>query len=237
MKGRKSGCPTNIRDWQVSILDTDTDKWVRIQGLRTLTRSTESQTADGSAGSDLWEEPYVTKRSAVLKLSGKAVGCIASGEMDEGQSLLDSYAKAAGCQGDAAIRFADPYGHALEADYIVAATEQEADDNENTVSWELRQVGEAVTLPYKAVKSVTLSQQTAALRCGETGLRVNVAFAPEDASNRRYKIQLQGKRFVAVTEVDEAGFTVTALEPGEATVTVISLNGQKTAALTVTAEE
>ena len=37
-KGRKNGCPTNIRDWQISIQDQEAGgEWVRINGLRTLT--------------------------------------------------------------------------------------------------------------------------------------------------------------------------------------------------------
>ena len=75
MRGRKNGCPTNIRDWQISIQDkavTVGERWVRVRGLRQMNRDTESSTADGSAATDLWTEPYVTKRSAVIKLSAMA---------------------------------------------------------------------------------------------------------------------------------------------------------------------
>ena len=32
-KGRKNGCPVNIRNWVVSILDVATQQFVRIYGL------------------------------------------------------------------------------------------------------------------------------------------------------------------------------------------------------------
>ena len=236
-KGRKNGCPTNIRDWQVSILDKEAGEqaWVRIRGLKTMTRTVDSETADGSAGTDLWEEPYVTKRSAVIKLSGRAVGCIASGEMDRGQALLDSYAAMAGCMADATLKFVDPYSNAMAADFIVATAEKEAGDSENEVSWELRQVGEAEELPYVAVQGITLNQDAMTLQAGQSA-EVKFAFVPEDASNRRFRVQVDGRRVAAVSDIGEESFTLRALAAGTATVTVISLNGQKTAALTLTAE-
>ena len=49
MRGRKNGCPTNIRDWQISILDkgwTAQERWVRIRGLRVMSKTCDSETAD-----------------------------------------------------------------------------------------------------------------------------------------------------------------------------------------------
>ena len=239
-KGRKNGCPTNIGDWQVSILDRETggeENWVRIRGLKTMTRGMDSETADGSAGTDLWEEPYVTKRSAVLKLSGKAVGCIATGETDPGQSLLDSYAQEAGCMADATLKFVDPYSHAMVADFIVASVEKEADNTENTVSWELKQVGEAEELPYVPVQGIALEADAMELQVGEEKKTVRFAFVPQNASNQRFRVRVNGKQVAAVSDITENGFSVRALAAGTATVTVISLNGQKTAVLTVRAED
>ena len=239
-KGRKNGCPTNIRDWQVAILDREAggeENWVRIRGLKTMTRTIDSETADGSAGTDLWEEPYVTKRSAVLKLSGKAVGCISTGETDPGQALLDGYARAEGCLADATIRFVDPYSHAMEADFIVTSAEREADDTESAVSWELKQVGEAEELPYVPVQGIELETDTLTLQAGGEKTTVQFAFVPANASNQRFRVQVNGRQVAAVSDITENGFSVRALAAGTATVTVISLNGQKTAVLTVNAEE
>ena len=236
-RGRKSGCPTNIRDWQVSILDKEAagEIWVRIAGLRTLVRSVESETADGSAGTDLWEEPYVTKRAVTLKLSGKAVGSVASGEMDPGQAMLDRYAELGGCGADATIKFVDPYSHVLVADFAVTAAEKQAGDEGNDVSWELRQVGESEALPYVAVRAVTLTAAAMTLQAGETAT-ARFAFTPENASNRRYRLLVNGKEHIALSNIADGAFDVTGLAAGEATVDVVSLNGQKTARLTVTVE-
>ena len=236
MKGRKSGCPANIRDWQVSALDGETGSWVRIKGLKTLTRTVDSETADGSAGTDLWEEPYVTKRSVTVKLSGKAVGCAASGDVDPGQQLLDDYARMAGCMADLTVRFVDPYCHAIEADFIVASAEKEAGESENAVAWELRQVGEAETLPYVPVNAVEMEESEITLRVGESR-EARFSFAPENASNRRFRVTVNGARVAAVSEIGEERFTVTALAAGTATIDVVSMNGHKTARLTVNAEE
>ncbi|MDO5300864.1 MAG: hypothetical protein Q4F18_15665, partial [Clostridia bacterium] len=67
-RGRKNGCPVNIRNWLVYILDTGTQEWMRIYGLTSLTRTVEGDTEDGSADTDTWSEPYVTKRSGSLEL-------------------------------------------------------------------------------------------------------------------------------------------------------------------------
>ena len=225
MRGRKNGCPTNIRDWQISILDkgwTATERWVRIRGLRVMSKTSDSETADGSAATDLWEEPYVTKRSAVLKLSGKTIANAATGEKDEGQVMLDAYAAACGCAGDATIKFVDPYGHAMAADFVVTGAGQEANDTACDVSWELKQVGEAETLPYVAVDAVNLSPAT---------LNLTVGGAP--AQVRRFRVSVTGRQYAQVSDVTEGGFTVTGLMQGTATVVVTSLNGQKTAQLTV----
>lgn len=52
-KGRKNGCPVNIRNWVVSILDVATQQFVRIYGLTSLTRTIEGETEDGSADTDI----------------------------------------------------------------------------------------------------------------------------------------------------------------------------------------
>ena len=90
-KGRKNSCPTNIRNWAISIQDKSqvSETFVRIKGLDEMTRNTDSDTEDGSSATDLWEEPYVSKRNASLKLSGKPLVDAATGAVDPGQALLD----------------------------------------------------------------------------------------------------------------------------------------------------
>ena len=163
MKGRKNGCPVNIRNWLVYILDVATNDFVRIYGLSSLTNSIDSDTEDGSADTDLWEEPYVTKRNASVSLEGKQVVEESTGALDEDQEILNGYAEVGGCDGDATLKFVDPYGHAWIADYIVNSHETSSDDSEDTESWDLSQVGEAEKLPYVQVSSV-------ALKDGETAV-------------------------------------------------------------------
>ena len=97
-------------------------------------------------------------------------------------------------------------------------------------------MGEAETLPYVQVRGVTLTPAALTLRVGETAA-VGLGFLPENASNRRYRVRVEGSGCTAVSEIGEAGFQVTGLAAGEAAVTVISLNGQKTAALNVSVQE
>ncbi|HAM16529.1 MAG TPA: hypothetical protein DCP91_11875, partial [Eggerthellaceae bacterium] len=63
-KGRKNGCPVNIKNWIVEIMDPSDSEFVRIYGLNSLTATVDSETEDGSASTDVWAEPYVSKRSA-----------------------------------------------------------------------------------------------------------------------------------------------------------------------------
>lgn len=81
-KGRKNGCPVNIRNWVVSILDVATQQFVRIYGLTSLTRTIEGETEDGSADTDIWAEPYITKRSSSCDLEGDKKVIEATGEVD-----------------------------------------------------------------------------------------------------------------------------------------------------------
>ena len=83
-RGRKHGCPTNIRSWLISALDRASVEWVRIYGLTGMTRTLSGETSDGSAGTDIWEEPYVSKRKATLKLEGEIVEDETSGGLRGG---------------------------------------------------------------------------------------------------------------------------------------------------------
>ena len=238
-KGRKKGCPVNIRNWLVYILDVGTQEFVRIYGLNKLSRSIESETEDGSADTDSWAEPYVTKRSGNMSLEGKPVIEEATGVKDAGQELLESYVNAVGCEGDATLKFIDPYGHAWQGDYIVTGFSEDADESGNAVSWDLEQVGEIEQLPYLAVNAVAAKDGDSAveslqMKVGDAAKIITLAFTPDDASNKRFRVTNSRRTVATVGNVTEDGFTVTPVAAGTTTITVTSVSGAKTATITVT---
>jgi len=241
-KGRKNGCPVNIRNWLVYILDVSTSTFVRIYGLTSLSRSIDSNTEDGSADTDVWSEPYVSKRSSSSSLEGKEVITESTGAKDEGQELLDTYAEYAGCDADATLKFIDPYGHSWIADYIVTSRELSVDDSGATVSWSLEQVGEAEILPYLHVSDVELkdgllSAATLGFEVGDAAKIITIEFTPEEASNKRFKVTNNKKSVVTVSNITETGFTLTPVSVGTANVTVTTINGEKTATCVVTVSD
>ena len=238
-KGRKNGCPVNIRNWIVSIYDAGTKAWTRIYGLTSLSRSIEGETEDGSADIDTWAEPYVTKRSATTDLEGVKKVVEATGEYDPGQEMLNGYAELAGCDSDCTLKFVDPYGHGWISDYVVTSMKEDADDSENTVGWSLEQVGEAEPIQYVQVESIEAKSgdaaaDTLAMKLGDAPKLIEVAFTPEDASNQRFRVSNNKRRVVSVSDITETGFTLTPVGVGEAVVTITSVNGAKTAQIAVT---
>lgn len=243
-KGRKNACPTNIKDWSISIQDKSavSETFVRIKGLTQMTRSTDADTEDGSAATDLWEEPYVTKRSGSLSLEGKPLVDAATGDVDEGQAILDDYATSGTCDEDATLKIVDPYGHAILMDAIVTSVEDSTDDTEDTKSWDLEQVGEAEELPYVQLSGISLKDgnsavTTLAQTVGGTGKVITIVFTPTNASNQRFRISNGNKRVAAVSAVTENSFTVTPVSAGTTKITVTSVNNARTAVLTVTVTE
>lgn len=239
MKGRKNGCPVNIKNWLIYILNAATQTYVRIYGLTSLTRNVDSNTEDGSADTDTWEEPYVTKRKGGLSLEGRPVVEEATGNIDAGQDILNSYADAVGCDGDATLKVVDPYGHAFCADYIVTSREESADDSGTTLSWDLEQVGEAEVLPYTHVTNIALEidgteATTAEMKVGDPSKLVSIAFTPEEPSNTRFKITNTKRSVATIGNITENGFSITPVAAGTTEVVVTSVNGGKTANLTVT---
>lgn len=238
-KGRKNGCPVNVKNWLIYILDVATQEFVRIYGLTSLTRNIDSETEDGSAETDVWSEPYVTKRSGSIDLEGKEVVVESTGENDPGQEMLNGYADGAGCDADATLKFIDPYGHAWVGDYIVTGREVSADDSGTTLSWSLEQVGEVETLPYEQVTAVALKDGASAastvnLTVGGAAKIITVVFTPDTASNKRFKVTNNKRTVASVGNITEDGFTITPLSAGTATITVTTASGAKTANLTVT---
>lgn len=243
-KGRKNSCPTNIRNWGIFIQDKSqvSETWLRIKGLTDMTRSTDADTEDGSAATDLWEEPYVTKRSASISLEGKPLVDASTGEVDPGQQMLDDYATSGVCDEDATIKIVDPYGTTIVFDAIVTSSEVSSDDTEDTKSWDLEQVGEAEQLPYVQLTGVTLKDgattvSTLSMQVGGTAKVIGITFAPENASNQRFRISSSNKRVASVSDVTENTFTVNAIGAGTANITVTSVNNALTATLAVTVTE
>jgi len=242
-RGRKNGCPVNVRNWQISILDVSTNEYVRIHGLTSVTRSMDSSTEDGSNETDTWEEPFVSKRCGSLSLEGDPVVNDSTGANDPGQELLNYYADQAGCDADCTIKLVDPYGHASLIDCIVTGREESADTDGTELSWDLEQVGEAEALPYIACTGIGFAgtgitgsapTQTLEASVGSAPVLVTVAFTPEDASCTRYKVATSNRNVVAISDVTDDGFTLNPISAGSATVTITSISGGNTARLTVT---
>lgn len=243
-KGRKNGCPVNIRNWAIFIQDKTAaqETWLRIKGLEEMTQSTDADTEDGSATTDLWEEPYVSKRSGSLSLDGKPLIDAGTGAADPGQAMLDDYATSGVCDEDATLKIVDPYGTAIVGDYIVTGTELSSDEDGDSKSWDLEQVGELEKLAYVQVSSISLKDgasavSTLSMAVGATGKIISIVFDPVNASNQRFKISTSNKRIVSVGNITDNSFTVTPVSAGTATVVVTSINGARTASLTVTVTE
>ena len=239
MKGRKNGCPVNVRNWLIEILDVSSNDYVRIYGLNSLTRNIESDTEDGSANTDLWEEPYKTKLRGSIALEGRPIVNATTGEEDAGQNLLNWYAEQAGCDGDATLKFTDPYGHSWIGDYIVTSSERSSDEDEETVSWDLEQVGEIEPQAYIAVSSVALKDgdqavTTLSMTAGGAAKVITLAFTPTTASNKRYRITNSNRNFAAISAITEDSFTITPLGAGTSSITVTTVNGAKTATIALT---
>lgn len=243
-KGRKNGCPVNIRNWLIYIQDKSqvSETWLRIYGLTSMTATTGSDTEEGSRDTDVWAEPYVTKRNGSVSLEGKPVVVESTGVRDAGQDMLTQYANYAGCDGDATLKFVDPYGHAWIADYIVTNHETSSDSSNETESWDLEQVGEVEVQPYVnissiAVKSGVSSAATLSIAMGSTPTLITVEFTPTTASNKRFRVTNSKRSVATVGNITESSFTITPVSVGTSTITVTTVEGGKTAsiALTVTA--
>ena len=237
--GRKRGCPVNIKSWLIYILNKASNEWVRIYGLTSMTQTISGETSDGSASTELWEEPYVTKRSAELSLDGEIIEDESTGARDEGQELLREASLGSGCDNDVTLKMIDPYGHGMTADYVVTSSEESQDDTESGISWTLQMVGEPEYLAYVKVESVAVQDAgttvtTLSLRVGDAGRLLTIHFTPENASNRRFRVYNSLPTVAKVGDITEDGFTLTPVKAGTTVVRVESLNGGKEAVVNVT---
>ena len=240
-RGRKHGCPVNICSWLVSVYDGAAEEWVRIYGLNSMTRTVSGETSDGSADTELWQEPYITKRSSELTLEGEMVEEEGTGIRDHGQELLNEAALQGGCETDVTLRFVDPFGHALTADFVVTSCEETSDDTESGCSWTLEQIGEAEAEPYVQVTGMRLEAEgmegdSLPIRPGDGGKLVSLVFEPENASNRRFRLKSSRPGIVKITDVTENGFTLVPLASGTSVIRVWSVNGEVSAVLQVTVQ-
>lgn len=240
-KGRKNGCPISLKDYLIEVSE-DATTWVRVYGLESMTYSIDADTEDGSTATDTWEEPYVTKRSASLSLEGKPVCDQATGAEDAGQAILNEYALLAGCDGDLYVRITDGTGHQKVAVYIVTGVENGAEETEETISWDLEQVGEAEFPAYVQVTGVTLKNggtaiSTDSVSVGAAAKVIAVEMTPSGASNPRFRVRSSNRKVAYVSDVTASGFTLNYGIAGTATITVTSVNNAQTATIAVTVSE
>ncbi len=244
-RGRKAGCPMDVGDWAIQAKELAQAAWTTVGGLAKMSLSTASDTQDASAETDLFEEPLVTKRSVTLSFEGVALTDAATGAWDEGQALLREYALRGGCEADLDLRVADPWGHATVLTGVVEKLEDLSESGSGrTLSFDIRQVGEAEAEPYVQLTAIALLDGETPI--GAEGLTfteggaaklVTVAFTPADASNKRFRVSNDKRSVAAVSGIAEASFLVTPVGSGTATLTVTTVNGPRTASLAVTVTE
>lgn len=237
MRGRKRSCPTKIKDWQISIWNPYDQVWLRIRGLSSMIYKLDSDTEDGSTSDEAWEEPYIKKRNGTMSLEGKPLVDAATGIIDPGQDLLNEYAQLIKCEADALIRFADPYGHTMEAYFQVTSRSIKADKDGNTISWDLDMVGESESLPYVQVTGVELvavgmEEHEIEIDINDAPRLIQVVFTPENASNKRYSIRAGGQA-IRVGNIADGSFTVSPRLEGTGTVRVVSINNGLSDAVTI----
>ena len=241
-RGRKNGCPVSVADWLIYIMDKSQleETWVRIYGLTSMTRTISGETEDSSADTDVWSEPYITKRSGTIDLEGVKKVVEATGEIDRGQELLDDYAEQAGCGADATIKIIDPYGRGYIIDTIVTSAEESADSAEQTRSWSLEQVGEAEVIPYVQMTGVRITKngepvESLEMIAGGQQEILGIQFEPADASNRRFRVNNSKRAVVRVSDISENGFVLTPVGQGQAEITVTTVNNGCRSQITVNA--
>lgn len=244
-RGRKRGCPVNIRNWLIEIFDYSVDEWVRIFGLTSMDRTTNGNSTDGSSETDEWEEPFITKRSSDLSLEGDYIEDETTGERDPGQDLLNWYAENVGCENDATIRMTDPYGHVKVADYVVTKAEDSWDSEKASCSWDLEQIGEPEYPAYVHVQGICVTELTKPdtqitemeMKVGDPGKVIVVNFTPENASNKRFKVHNSRQAFAKVTSVTENSITLLPVSAGETVVKFTSVNQARTCQIRVRVAE
>lgn len=237
---RKNGCPFSVRDWQIDIMShastPEVPIWLRIKGLTSMALSVDSDTEDGSSADNAYSEPYKTKINGSLSLEGKPATDAVTGNRDPGQAELDYYRGMIGCDGDARLRIADPYGRTQIIDVAVTGSERSADETSDSVSWDMEIVGEPEEQPYVQVTNIATTPATSATVQAGQSQSVTVKFTPETASNQKYSVASQDQNKVRVANVDGLNFDLVGVEATSDPVNVVvkSMNNAKSAIIAVT---
>ena len=235
---RKSGCPFNIRDYSVKIENKVTDEEVLVKGLSSMSVDIDSDTDDGKTGDAVWAEMFIKGRSVSGSLEGRPICDKTTGTRDPGQSLMHKAAtNAGGCDNDQTLIIADAIGKAVKYDCVITKESTSADDDGESVSWDWEGVGQPEEMEYVQVTGVSFKKgaspaTTATVKVGETET-VSVAFAPEKASNTRFAYSIDDESKAAVT-VDGTNIAIRGVAEGTATLTIKSMNNNKTATLAIT---
>lgn len=239
---RKNGCPFSIRDYVVEIQDLVTEEWIKVKGLTSMSVSRESETQEGKGGDALWAEPYITGRSLTISLEGRPIFDRTTGAKDPGQDRMDEASLlGGGCDNDQRVRISDAIGHSTLIDCIVTSKSNSADEEGETVSYELQGVGAPEELSYvqataiQAKNGTTALSATAALTvtAGENAT-FTVVFTPTNASNQKFAVSIADKTIVRMVSMEDGKVTVQGIAAGETTVNLRSMNNSLTASFKVT---
>lgn len=241
---RGNGLPFSIRNWAVEVLGRttteQTEVWIRVKGLTSLSYGSEAETQEGAGEDSAWKEPYIARRGARIKLSGRPIYSQADGAPDAGQAELDYMATMVGFEADTAIRLSDPYGHALRLDAIVTEAGNEAGDTGEERSWTLELVGEPVELPYVQLSGMKLLKGSAeatevSIAVGATQ-KIGVQMTPGNASNLKYSVASADASRVKIRNVDGLSFELYGAGKTTSAVSVLvkSMNNQLEKTLMVT---
>lgn len=236
---RKSGCPFNIRNYQVDIKNLVTDEFVRVKGLDTMSVDVDSETDDGKAGDAFWSETYIQSRSASGSIGGRPIADRTTGTQDAGQLLMHKAAfNEGGCDNDQTLRIADAVGHAVEYDCVITKESRSSDEDGEEISWDWEGVGSPREIPYVqasgvAFKNTTTTITTLSVTAGATG-EVAVEFTPTDASNQRYTYYIDNEAVATVAAVDGNDISIKGIAAGTATLSIKTMNNALTANLAIT---
>ena len=235
---RKGGCPFNIRDYSVSIRNPVTDALVRVKGPDTMSVEAEAETEDGRTGEALWSEMFVKGRGVSGSIGGRPIADRVTGARDPGQALLHRAAfNDGGCDNDQTLVIADATGRAVAYDCVLTRETTDVDEDGETVSWDWEGVGKPRALGYVQLTGVGFEADGAAVEAVSVAVngtaQVRVAFAPEDASNRRFSYCMADEAVAEIAEVEDGAIAIRGVGAGATTLTIRTMNNRLTASLAV----
>lgn len=233
---RRNGCPCFFRDWSIHILSRNStegnENWLPVRGLESFELQLEAETEDFSGAESLWSEPCVTKRSGKLTLKGRPLADPSTGESDPGLGELRCYAALGGCCPDARLRLADPFGRAQVIDVVVTEMESGADGEGEALRFDCEIVGAPEEIPYVQLRGMGLDSTQITLDALQRA-EIVVNFEPVNASNRKFGVFCDNPGVLDV-RAGESSLLLTALSPGQAQVTLRSMNNGHSCSLAVT---